>query len=208
MARSVTPLQALVLGCAGVGAFYVAAQWPRANASTDDSGVELALPPTGAAPRPAGSVSAVAAAASSASASASGPASVAAAASSPLTRLFEAARSDRATRIPGSTGDPFATLSWLPPPPPPPPPPPVVQAPPPAPPTAPPLPFAFIGMVEQGTPKPEAFLAKGDALLIVAAGDSIDGGVYRVESLSPTQIVLTHLPTNTRQTISIAGSTQ
>ncbi len=72
------------------------------------------------------------------------------------------------------------------------------------PPAAPPLPFAFVGMLEQSSARPTAFLAKGEALYIVAVGDVIDG-TYRVESLSPNQIVVTYLPLNQRQTLSPAG---
>ncbi|MDP9044661.1 MAG: hypothetical protein M3O01_07615 [Pseudomonadota bacterium] len=112
------------------------------------------------------------------------------------------AATDRSANIPGDTGNPFATLSWLPPPPPP------VAPPPPAPPAAPvapALPFTFVGMVEKGTATPQAFLSKGDALLIVTAGETIDGGAYRVESMDANQIVVTYLPTKTRQSINLSG---
>jgi hypothetical protein len=72
-------------------------------------------------------------------------------------------------------------------------------------PTAPPIPFSFVGMVEQGEGKSQAFLAKGDGLLVVAAGDVIENGVYRVESLSPSAVVIIYLPLGTRQTITVSG---
>lgn len=103
-----------------------------------------------------------------------------------------------------SNGDAFATQSWLPPPlivkapPPPPPPLPVV-------PVAPQLPFVYLGLIERGNAKPQAFLAKGDAMLVVVAGDALES-IYRVESLNAQQIVLTHLPTNTTQTLTIPGN--
>jgi hypothetical protein len=64
-------------------------------------------------------------------------------------------------------------------------------------------------MVEhaEGMP-PQAFLAKGDALLIVAAGDTIDNGTYRVDTLNPTQVVLTYLPLNMQQTIRVTEATK
>jgi hypothetical protein len=103
-----------------------------------------------------------------------------------------------------SNGDAFATQNWLPAPPivkaPPPPPPPLPVAP-----VAPPLPFVYLGLIERGNAKPQAFLAKGDSMLVVVAGDALET-VYRVESLSAQQIVLTHLPTNTTQTLTAPGN--
>ena len=198
MARINKSLQMLMLGCAGVGAFYAAAHWSWAAQAGSNDGVDLVGPAIGAAPRPAATASAGNAAASAAALGASATPS----------RAPAPARADRSEVIPGATGELFAVLSWLPPPPPPPPPVPASPPPPPAPPVAPPLPFAFVGMVEQGTPAPQAFLAKGDVLLIVAAGDTIDGGVYRVESLSPTAIVLMHVPTNTQQSMQVSGGSK
>jgi hypothetical protein len=100
-------------------------------------------------------------------------------------------------------GDAFRTAAWTPPPPPPPPP---VAPPPPSPPTAPPLPFSFVGLLEQKSGKPTAFLAKGEALVVAGVGDVIDG-TYRVESLSPTGVVVTYLPLSQRQTVGPSGGT-
>ena len=72
-------------------------------------------------------------------------------------------------------------------------------------PVAPPLPFTFVGLVEKGTPKPQAFLARGDELLVVSQGDMLDNGAYRIDAVTPTQIVFTHVPTNTKQIISLSG---
>ncbi|MFC5473634.1 hypothetical protein [Paraherbaspirillum soli] len=94
----------------------------------------------------------------------------------------------------------FAATDWTPPPPPPPPP---VKAAPPPPPQAPPLPFSFVGLLEDRS-KPTAFLANGEALLIVAAGDTIDN-TYHVDTVSPTEIALTYLPLNQKQIIRIQG---
>lgn len=96
--------------------------------------------------------------------------------------------------------DLFASNSWTPPPPPPPKP---LPPPPPPPPTAPPIPFNFVGLLQDHA-KPMAFLAKGDNLLVVAAGDTFDGA-YRIESVSASEIVLTYLPLNQRQSILIPG---
>lgn len=110
---------------------------------------------------------------------------------------------DRTRVVPQSNGDAFAKLSWVAPAPvvhaaPPPPPAPVV-------PVAPALPFTFVGLMEQGTTQPQAFLSKGNSLLVVAAGDVIDNNTYRVDSLSTQQIVITYLPLNTPQTLTILG---
>lgn len=128
---------------------------------------------------------------------------------SPMTVVRDATlgKPERSHVVPESKGEAFATLSWIPPvvaPPPAPPPPP----PKPAAPVAPPLPFAFFGMLESGASRPQAFLAKGDALLVVAAGDTLENNTYRVDSLGPQQIVLTYLPLNTRQTLNVSGTMQ
>ncbi|HWW04564.1 hypothetical protein [Collimonas sp.] len=94
----------------------------------------------------------------------------------------------------------FAANSWLPPPPPPPK---EEPPPPPPPPTAPPLPFNFVGLL-QDQAKPTAFLAKDDQLLLVTAGDTVEGS-YRIDSVSAKEIVLTYLPLNQRQSILISG---
>lgn len=101
-----------------------------------------------------------------------------------------------------AAADPFVPSSFVPPPPPPP----VAVAPPPPPaPKAPPLPFTFVGLLESGAGKPAAFLSFGDALLIVSAGETIEHD-YRVESLSPAEIVLTYLPLNEKQRLVASGA--
>lgn len=113
---------------------------------------------------------------------------------------------DRSRSVPATKGNAFAVLNWQPPPAPvravaPPPPPP----PPPAAPVAPPLPFSFVGLLEKGGARPQAFLAKGESLLVVGVGDVIDNNTYRVDSLAPQQVVLTYLPLNTVQTLQTTG---
>lgn len=114
---------------------------------------------------------------------------------------------ERPRVVPETKGEAFANLSWLPPPPQ------VVIAPPPRPPkppppTAPSLPFTFVGLLEKGSARPQAFLAKGDALLVVAAGDTIDNNTYRIETLSAQKIVITYLPMDIQQTLNILGRAQ
>lgn len=105
---------------------------------------------------------------------------------------------------PATTGNAFATQSWLPPPPvtkkAPPPPPPKPEIP-----VAPPLPYVYLGLIERNNAKPQAFLSKGEAMLAVVAGDPLEG-IYRVESLNAQQVVITHLPTSTTQTLTIQGN--
>lgn len=99
-----------------------------------------------------------------------------------------------------SANNPFATSSWLPPPPP------VevavvpeVRAPAP---TAPPVPFTYLGELDAKAAKPQVFLSNGDRLLIVSPGDVVDDQ-YRVESVSESDVVLTYLPLNQTQAVSI-----
>jgi hypothetical protein len=103
-----------------------------------------------------------------------------------------------------AAADPFVAVSFVPPPPPPPPVVPPPPPPPPPPPKAPPLPFSFVGLLEKGGPKPAAFLARGDALLVVSAGDVVDKD-YRIESLSESEIVVIYLPLNERQSLTATG---
>ena len=97
----------------------------------------------------------------------------------------------------GETGNAFESKSWYVPPPPPPPPKPL----PPPPPTAPPLPFTYLGRYE-GSAKPVIFLVRGDRVLLVSAGDVIEG-TYRVDGIAGTALGLTYLPLNIRQTLDI-----
>jgi hypothetical protein len=105
----------------------------------------------------------------------------------------------------GARSDPFAPKGWTPPPPPPPKPEPAPPPPPPPPPTAPPVPFKYIGQIEDKGAKPAAFITKGDALLVVHVGDMLENNTYRVESFSAGQVIITYLPLQQRQTIAISG---
>ena len=177
-------LQMLLIGVAGVVSFYVAMQWMRPDPGESQTVVEAITR--------------------------GNPPSTAVAAVNPtVTQERDAtlALPQRTGVAPDSKGDAFAALSWLPPPPPvrvappPPPPPPVV-------PVAPPLPFTFVGLLEQNAGRPQAFLSKGELLLVVAAGDLLDNKTYRVDALNAQQIVITYLPLNTPQTLNISGTTK
>lgn len=78
------------------------------------------------------------------------------------------------------------------------PPPPAQAAPPPQ---APALPFAFIGKMDDSR-RLRVFLSRDEKLYTVSVGDVIDG-TYRVERIAGSEMVLTYLPLNVRQTLSV-----
>lgn len=82
----------------------------------------------------------------------------------------------------------FRAQSWLPPPPPPPPPPA---------PRAPPLPFVYLGQIDEGD-RIAVFLGQQQRTLIVRSGDTVDG-IYRVESVTPTGATFLYLPLGEQQ---------
>jgi hypothetical protein len=182
-------LRLLFIACAGVGTFYATSQWAMGKRDEQASVDELVVL---AAPR----------AAATAASTGHRPEAP------PVEPDLFPGSAERAKSIPDSKGDPFAHLSWLPPPPPPPLPPPPASPPRPAAPVTPPLPFTFVGMIERGEEAPAAFLAKGDLLRGVSEGDLLDSKTYRVEALNAKEIVMTYLPMNIRQTLSVSGSSK
>jgi hypothetical protein len=97
----------------------------------------------------------------------------------------------------------FESQNWLPPPPKPTPAERAKAAKPP-PPVAPPLPYTFAGrLIHDG--KLSLLLAKGDEVIPVKEGETLDG-VYKVESITQTQITLVYLPLNQKQTIPLITS--
>ena len=191
MATPGKPLRLLFIACAGISTFYVSAQLSRSHRTAGDDVVEVVARPSALGSKAAPSPSIVAV-------SAPAPAPTADAAASGTIV-------DRTKTIPRTKGTPFASLSWLPPPPPPPPPAPPPPPPPKPQPVTPPLPFSFVGLLESGAARPQAFLAKGDALLVVGAGDMLDNNTYRVDALNANEVVMTHLPTNVQQTLNVSG---
>lgn len=96
--------------------------------------------------------------------------------------------------------DPFAGKSWYIPPPPPPPQ--KVQEVPQ--PSAPPLPFHYMGQLhEEGEPV-MVYLTQGTRAYSVHQGDTLDD-TYRLDSVTPGQLVLTYLPLNIKQALNIAA---
>jgi hypothetical protein len=92
---------------------------------------------------------------------------------------------------------PFGSVSWAPPPPPPP-----APAPPPKP-VAPPFPYTYMGGLLDGGAR-TAFFNKGERVLVVKVGDTVDG-VFRVEELSDKQMQLTYLPLNQSLALALGG---
>lgn len=91
----------------------------------------------------------------------------------------------------------FGSQTWTPPPPPP------SKPLPPPPPTAPPLPFTVLGKkIEDGVW--EVYLARDEATYIVREHTVIEG-TYRVDSIKPPTLLLTYLPLNQSQTLTIRG---
>jgi hypothetical protein len=103
----------------------------------------------------------------------------------------------------GDTANAFESKSWYVPPPPPPPPPvaKILPPPPPPAPTAPPLPFTYLGRYDDSS-NAVIYLVRGDRVLLVHAGDIIEG-TYRVEGIVGTTLGLTYLPLKIRQSLDI-----
>ena len=95
--------------------------------------------------------------------------------------------------------DPFAGKSWYVPPPPPPQPEAVQEAPRP---TAPPLPFGYMGRMQEEDGQALVYLTQGTRAYSVSQGDTIDG-TYRVDSISPSAVTLVYLPLNIKQNLNI-----
>jgi len=70
-------------------------------------------------------------------------------------------------------------------------------------PPPPPPPFTYMGRLAEGG-QTTVFLAHGDRNLVVRVGDVIDN-TYQVEEIGATLLVLTYLPQNLKQTMSIGA---
>lgn len=98
--------------------------------------------------------------------------------------------------------DVFLPRSWLPPLPPPPAPPPPPTPPPPVIPVAPPVPFVFVGALDEKGGVSRVFLSKGDQLLIAKVNDVLESS-YRIDQITDSAVTLTYLPLNQKQIMSI-----
>jgi hypothetical protein len=99
-------------------------------------------------------------------------------------------------------GEAFAARSWAPPPPPRAPAAAPVAAPPV--PVPPPMPYRVAGQVVLGEGA-QVVLAKGDAVLAVSEGDTLDGG-YRVESIKKDLVTLRYLPLDVRHELAVVST--
>lgn len=93
------------------------------------------------------------------------------------------------------TGELFRAKSWYAPPPPPP----AAQNLSPPPPSAPPLAFTFLGRMIDGN-EMVVFLSKNGRNYVVKANEIFDDN-YRVDKITPTDMVLTYLPMGIQQTL-------
>lgn len=73
--------------------------------------------------------------------------------------------------------------------------------PPPPPPSAPPLPYRYLGRMQEGATV-TVFLAKGDEALTAKVGDTLEG-VWRLDAIGPASISMTFLPLNLPQPLAI-----
>jgi hypothetical protein len=89
----------------------------------------------------------------------------------------------------------FPARSWRPPPPPPP----AAAEVKPPPPSAPPLPFQYLGKLQEGE-QTVVFLSQQERTHTVRQGDTL-AGVYRVERITPESMVLVYLPLKQAQTL-------
>lgn len=69
---------------------------------------------------------------------------------------------------------------------------------------APPLPFQFIGKLDDSQ-RLQVFLLSGERLLVVAVGDVIDD-TYRVERIDAQQMTLTYLPMQQTQLLAVGSA--
>ncbi len=92
--------------------------------------------------------------------------------------------------------DPFSSHSWLPRRKPA-----VVSEPPAA--VVPPLPYRFAGQFHRDSGV-EVYVARGEEIFPVKEGDTLDG-LYKIDSVSATEVSFVHLPSGTRQTIQFSA---
>jgi len=69
-------------------------------------------------------------------------------------------------------------------------------------PSAPSLPFNYMGRIQEEGGPVVVFLTQDSKAYAVRVGEAVDES-YRLESVSPTQLVLVYLPLNTKQTLNV-----
>jgi hypothetical protein len=106
-----------------------------------------------------------------------------------------AAHPPSAPRLHHSRSNPFSVQSWLPPVAP-------VKAPLPPAPSAPPLPFTYLGKMQDG-PVITVFVSQGGRNHVLHNGDNLAG--YRVEDITPTDMTFVYLPLNEKQRLTFGS---
>ncbi len=99
-------------------------------------------------------------------------------------------------RIHPTRANPFAAHSWLPP---------VPKAkapPPPPPPRAPPLPFAYLGKMQDGAAV-TVFVSQGGRNLVLHSGDTLPN--YQVEGISASAITFVYVPLGEKQRLTFGS---
>lgn len=119
-------------------------------------------------------------------------------AAAPVQALPPSSPSARPTFSPGTGADLFPAQSFLPPPPPPS----KTVAPPPPPPEAPPLPYGYVGAWSENGVE-TVFLAQGEQVLSVRAGERLAGG-WRLDTVGPETLAFTYEPLNQPRTLRTA----
>jgi hypothetical protein len=71
-------------------------------------------------------------------------------------------------------------------------------------PVAPKLPFSYMGSIDESG-KPKYVLVQGEQLFMVHVGDEFAGS-YRLEQVTPLELVVTYLPLDARQSLPIGES--
>lgn len=85
-----------------------------------------------------------------------------------------------------------------------PPPPKPAPPPPPPPPQAPPLPFVYMGKMQESGGSVVVFLVKDQRVHMVHVGDVVDT-TYKIEGLTGGALTFTYLPLNIQQTLLVGG---
>lgn len=132
---------------------------------------------------------------------------VPATAQQPLVSVTAAAQPVEESESGADGSDPFAPRNWAPPPPPPEP---VKVAPPPqvvaviVPEGPPPLPFQFMGRLNDGDDQ-VVYLGRGDQALVARMGEVLDS-TYKVVGITAAQIEFEHIPTKQRQSLPLQSN--
>jgi hypothetical protein len=70
--------------------------------------------------------------------------------------------------------------------------------------SAPSVPFRYMGRIQEEGERPVVFFTQGSQAYAVSEGDAIDDS-YRLESVTPTQLVLVYLPLKARQIVDVSS---